>query len=143
VNAGFSAAEPSRLYAPVVTDPEFHFAGHNVRSFEHKPTSFLNWLRRMITVHRAHPVFRSRSMRIVRVVNPHVLAFVRESEAGTVLCLHNLSRFVQAAVVPVGEWIGRVPVEVIGGSLLPPITNPEYLFTLGPHSLLWVRLEQS
>jgi len=142
VNAGFSTADPSRLYAPVITEPEYHFAGHNVRSREHTPTSFLNWLRRMIKVHRADPVFRSRSMRIVPLANPHVVAFVRESEFGTVLCLNNLSRFVQPVVVPVGEWVGRTPVEIIGGARFPAITRDEYLFTLGPHSLLWLRLER-
>jgi maltose alpha-D-glucosyltransferase/alpha-amylase len=142
-NAGFSTAPPERLYAPVITDAEYHFAGHNVRSREHNPTSFLNWLRRMIKVHRADPVFRSRSMRILRLVNPRVLAFVRESDAGTVLCLNNLSRFVQPALVPVEPWQGRTPVEIIGGERFPAITHDEYLFTLGPHSLLWLRLERS
>ena len=142
-NAGFSTAPPERLYAPPITDPEYHFAGHNVRSREHKPTSFLNWLRRMVKVHRADPVFRGRTMRIIRVANPRVLAFVRESEAGVVLCLNNLSRFVQPALVPVEEWRARTPVEIIGGERFPAITHSEYLFTLGPHSLLWLRLERT
>jgi maltose alpha-D-glucosyltransferase/alpha-amylase len=76
-------------------------------------------------------------------VNPRVLAFVRESDAGTVLCLNNLSRFVQPALVPVEEWRGRTPVEIIGGERFPEVTHGEYLFTLGPHSLLWLRLERS
>jgi maltose alpha-D-glucosyltransferase / alpha-amylase len=142
VNAGFSTADPSRLYAPVITEPEYHYAGHNVRSREHKPTSFLNWLRRMIKVHRADPVFRGRSMRVLRVENPRVLVFVRESDFGTALCIHNLSRFVQPVLVPVAEWVGRTPVEIIGGVPFPPITRDEYLFTMGPHSLLWLRLER-
>jgi len=141
-NAGFSNADAGRLYAPVITEPEYHYAGHNVRSREHKPTSFLNWLRRVIKVHRADPVFRGRSMRVVPVANPRILAFARESDAGTVLCVNNLSRYVQPAVVPVEEWVGRTPVEVIGGARFPPITHPEYLLTMGPHALLWFRLER-
>jgi maltose alpha-D-glucosyltransferase/alpha-amylase len=66
---------------------------------------------------------------------------VREGDGGTVLCIHNLSRFVQPALVPVVDWAGRTPVEVMGGARFPPITGPEYLVTLGPHSLLWLRLE--
>jgi maltose alpha-D-glucosyltransferase / alpha-amylase len=93
-------------------------------------------------VQRADPVFRSRSMRIVPLANPHVVAFVRESESGTVLCLNNLSRFVQPVLIPVGEWVGRTPVEIIGKARFPAITRDEYLFTLGPHSLLWLRLER-
>jgi maltose alpha-D-glucosyltransferase/alpha-amylase len=142
-NAGFSAADPSRLYAPVVTEPEYHFAGHNVLARDRKPTSFLNWLRRTIKVHRADPVLRGSGMRILPVANPRVLAFVRENEAGTLLCVANLSRFVQPALVPVREWIGRTPVEIIGGQRFPPITRDDYLFTLGPHSLLWLRLDHA
>jgi maltose alpha-D-glucosyltransferase/alpha-amylase len=140
-NAGFSTADPARLYAPVITEAEYHFAGHNVQSRDRKPTSFLNWLRRMIKVHRADPVFRGGSMRLLPMANPRVLAFVRQNEAGTILCLNNLSRFVQPALVPVGEWVGRTPVEIIGGERFPPITRDDYLFTMGPHSLLWLRLE--
>ncbi|HEX5137140.1 MAG TPA: maltose alpha-D-glucosyltransferase [Planctomycetota bacterium] len=140
-NAGFSTAE--KLYAPVITEPEYHYAGHNVQSRDRKPTSFLNWLRRTIKVHRADPAFRGTGMRIVPVENPRILAFVRESEAGTLLCISNMSRFVQPALVPVREWIGRTPVEIIGGQRFPPITHADYLFTLGPHSLLWLRLEHA
>ncbi len=142
-NAGFSAGDPAKLYAPVVTEPEYHYAGHNVLSRDRKPTSFLNWLRRTIKVHRADPVFRGSGMRILPVANPRVLAFVRENEAGTLLCVGNMSRFVQPALVPVREWIGRTPVEIIGGMRFPPITREDYLFTLGPHSLLWLRLDHA
>ena len=64
-------------------------------------------------------------------------------QARTILCLNNLSRFVQPALVPVGEWVHRTPVEIIGGERFPAITRDEYLFTLGPHSLLWLRLERT
>jgi maltose alpha-D-glucosyltransferase/alpha-amylase len=140
-NAGFSTADPSKLYAPVIVDPEYHYAGHNVLSRDLKRTSFLNWLRRMVKVHRADPVFRGTSMRVLPLENPRVLAFVREGEAGTVLCVNNLSRFAQPAVVPLGEWKGRTPVDLIGGARFPVVDTPTYLLTLGPHSLLWLRLE--
>ena len=142
-NAGFSTADPTKLYAPVIVDPEYHYAGHNVRARDHKRTSFLNWLRRMIKVHRADPVFRGTRMRVIPLDNPRVLAFVREGEAGTVLCVTNLSRFAQPALVPVEEWRGRTPVDLFGGARFPVIESPTYLLTLGPHSLLWLRLEDS
>jgi maltose alpha-D-glucosyltransferase/alpha-amylase len=141
VNAGFSTADPSKLYAPVITEPAYHYAGHNVLAREPQRTSFLNWLRRAIKVHRADPVFRGTSMRILQVENDKILAFVREGEGGTVLCINNLSRFVQPALIPTSDWKGKTPVEVMGGSVFPSITEEHYLFSLGPHSLLWLRLE--
>jgi maltose alpha-D-glucosyltransferase/alpha-amylase len=140
-NAGFSDADPSRLYAPVVTDPWYHFAGHNVESLDRKPTSFLNWLRRMIKTHRTDPAFRGRTLRVLPVENRRVLAFVREADDRCILCVNNLSRFAQAAEVDLSAWRGRVPVEVIGGTSFPPIGGQPYLFTLGPHTFLWCRLE--
>ena len=140
-NAGFSTADAARLYAPVVTDPAYHFAGHNVQALERKPTSFLNWLRRMLTTYRADPAFRGRTLRVLPTTNSHVLAFVRAHDGSTVLCLNNLSRFVQPVQVDLAAWHGRVPVEVIGGAVCPAITAAPYLFTLGPHGFLWCRLE--
>jgi maltose alpha-D-glucosyltransferase/alpha-amylase len=136
-NAGFSDADPSRLYAPVVTDPWYHFAGHNVESLDRKPTSFLNWLRRMIKTHRTDPAFRSGTLRVLPVENRRVLAFVREHEGRCILCVNNLSRFAQAAEIDLSAWRGRVPVEVIGGASFPTVGARPYLFTLGPHTFLW------
>jgi len=140
-NAGFSDADPSRLYAPVVTDPWYHFAGLNVESLDRKPTSFLNWLRRMIKTHRTDPAFRSVTLRVLPVENRRVLAFVREHEDRCILCVNNLSRFAQAAEIDLSAWRGRVPVEVIGGASFPAVGERPYLFTLGPHTFLWCRLE--
>jgi maltose alpha-D-glucosyltransferase/alpha-amylase len=125
----------------VITDPWYHFAGHNVESLDRKPTSFLNWLRRMIKTHRTDPAFRGRTLRILPVENRRVLAFVREHGGRSILCVNNLSRFVQPAEIDLSAWRGLVPVEVIGGVAFPPIGERPYLFTLGPHAFLWCRLE--
>ncbi|MEK7466223.1 MAG: maltose alpha-D-glucosyltransferase [Planctomycetota bacterium] len=142
LNAGFSEAASEKLYAPVISDPEYHYAGRNVDSHQRTPTSFLNWLRRMIKVHRADPLFRGTKMRVLPTDNPKVFAFVRESEGQAVLCLNNLSRYIQPARVDLSEWLGRVPVELIGRAPLPPVGTDPVLFTLAPHYFFWFRLEQ-
>ena len=38
-------------------------------------------------------------------------------------------------------WRGPVPVEVIGGASFPAVGERPYAFTLGPHTILWCRLE--
>jgi hypothetical protein len=134
-------AAVAKSSAPVIVDPEYHYAGHNVSSSDHKRTSFLNWLRRMVKVQRADPVFRGTQMRVLALENTHVLAFVREGEGGTVLCVTNLSRFAQPAIVPLSDWRGCTPVDLIGGARFPVIDAPTYLLTLGPHTMLWLRLE--
>ena len=140
-SAGFSTAEPERLWAPVITEPAFHYAGHNVESLERKPTSFLNWLRRVLRTHRAEPAFRGRTVRLLPVENRRIFAAVREHDGRTILCVNNLSRFPQPALVDLSPWEGRTPVEVIGGTPFPAIGAEPYLFTLGPHTFLWFRLD--
>ncbi|MCC6741900.1 MAG: maltose alpha-D-glucosyltransferase [Planctomycetia bacterium] len=141
VNAGFSAAPAEKLAVPVVHDAEYHYAGRNVQSFDRRPTSFLNWLRRMVKVHSVDPIFAGGGMRLVPCAHPSILAFTRELGDAAMLCVFNLSRYVQPAVLDLTPWKGRVPVEEIGKAWFPQIGEAPYLFTMGPHSFIWCRLE--
>jgi maltose alpha-D-glucosyltransferase/alpha-amylase len=140
-NAGFSDADPAKLYAPVNTSPEFHFAGHNVEAEDRNPTSFLNWFRRMIRAHRGVHAFHGGSLRIVAADNPRVFGFVREKDDEAVLCLYNLSRYVQSAGFDLAEFHGHIPVEIIGSAPFPRVEASPYHVALGPHSFYWLRLE--
>jgi maltose alpha-D-glucosyltransferase/alpha-amylase len=48
-NAGFSKANPQRLYLPAVIDPEYHYEAINVESQHNNPHSLLWWTRRLLT----------------------------------------------------------------------------------------------
>jgi hypothetical protein len=48
---------------------------------------------------------------------------------------------IEVAPVPVAEWTGRTPLDLIGGARFPSIEGLTYLLTLGPRSLHWLRLE--
>ena len=45
-NAGFSRANPQKLYLPVIVDPEFYYATINVESQQSNPSSLLWWMKR-------------------------------------------------------------------------------------------------
>ena len=45
-NAGFSAANPQRLYLPVIIDPEYHYEAVNVEVQQNNPQSLLWWMKR-------------------------------------------------------------------------------------------------
>src|SRR5579883_3297618 len=47
-NAGFSRANPQRLYLPVIIDPEYHFEAVNVEAQQNNPHSLLWWMKRII-----------------------------------------------------------------------------------------------
>ncbi len=140
-NAGFSRADPARLYSPVVMDPVYGFQSINVEAQERTPTSLLNWITRLIRVRKKYPAFGRGSLEFLGGGNPKVLAYIRQYEGQTLLVVLNLSRFVQCAEVDLSRFIGMQPVELIGETRFPAITDRPYFFTLGPHAFYWFRLE--
>ena len=58
------------------------------------------------------------------------------------LCVCNLSRTAQAVELDLSTYIGRVPVDIVGGSVFPPIGQLTYLLTLPPYGSFWFLLAQ-
>ncbi len=58
-NAGFSTANPGRLYLPPSQDPVYGYQAVNVEAQRDTSTSLLNFTRTMLAVRRRHPRLRS------------------------------------------------------------------------------------
>ena len=56
-NAGFSTADPGKLYLPAVQSLVYHYAAVNVEAQLGTKSSLLHWTRAMLGVRRRHPVF--------------------------------------------------------------------------------------
>ncbi len=69
-----------------------------------------------------------------------MLAFLREHEDEVILCVANVSRAPEAVELDLSELAGRVPVELSGGSLFPPVGQLTYLLTLPPYGFYWFLL---
>src|SRR5690606_26742670 len=54
-NAGFSRADPARLFLPLIMDPLYGYQAVNVDAQERSASSLLNWMRRMIALRRNRP----------------------------------------------------------------------------------------
>jgi maltose alpha-D-glucosyltransferase / alpha-amylase len=139
-NAGFSRADVHALYAPPVQDPVYGYQAVNVEAQQRIPGSLLNWMKRIIRVRKAYPVFGRGTQTFLRPENRRVLAYLREHEGVTILCVANLSRFAQYVELDLRRFDGRTPVELIGRVHFPPIGELSYLLTLGPHDFLWFEL---
>ena len=114
-NAGFSRADPARLFAPVIMDPVYGHHAINVEAQERSPWSLLNWMKRMIALRKRHQAFGRGTTRFLAPSNRKILAYIREHEGETILCVANLSRHVQAAELDLQAFGGRVPTEMVGG----------------------------
>jgi len=139
-NAGFSRCDPDRLYLPPIENPLYHYAAINVDAQERSPASLLNWMKRLIAIRKRFPVFGRGALEFLDPANRKVFAYLREGESETILCVANLSRFVQPCELDLRRYENRVPVELFGSTPFPAIGNLPYFLTLGPHTFYWFRL---
>ena len=140
-NAGFSRANPQRLYLPVIIDPEYHYERVNVEVQQGNPSSLLWHMKRLIALRRETQVFGRGSIDFLAPANPRVLAFVRAYEGEQILVVANLSHLSQAVDLDLSAFRGLTPVELFGRTPFPPVADPPYRLTLGPYGFLWFRLE--
>jgi maltose alpha-D-glucosyltransferase/alpha-amylase len=139
-NAGFSKADPARLYAPPIMDPVYGYQAINVEAQERSPYSLLNWMKRMIGLRKQHRTFGRGSLTFLPVRNRKVLAYARSSDDETILAVANLSRTVQPAELDLSAFRGLMPVEMLGRTEFPRIGDLPYFITLGPYSFYWFEL---
>ncbi len=139
-NGGFSRVDPARCVLPPIMDANYGFQAVNVEAQASDPYSLLNWTRRMLAVRRRHRSFGRGVQRFLYPSNRKVLVFVREYEGETVLCVSNLSRTAQAVELDLAAYVGRVPVDIVGGSVFPPVGQLNYLLTLPPFGFFWFLL---
>ncbi|HUE89940.1 MAG TPA: maltose alpha-D-glucosyltransferase [Vicinamibacterales bacterium] len=141
-NAGFSRADPARLFAPPVMDPVYGYQAINVEAQERSPSSLLNWMRRMLRLRRQHPTLGRGTFDSIATNNRHVLAFVREDAQQQILVVANMARTAQPVHLDLQRFDGRHPVELIGNTELPPVAGDPYFLTLAPHGFFWFQLAQ-
>ena len=140
-NAGFSRANPQRLYLPVILDPEYHYEATNVEAQLGNPHSLLWWTRRLLALRKRYRAFGRGSLELLNPDNHRVLAFVRRYEGEQILVIANLSRFVQHVELDLASYAGTEPRELFGGNLLPRLGERPMPLTLGPHGFYWLFLE--
>jgi maltose alpha-D-glucosyltransferase/alpha-amylase len=141
-NAGFSRANPQKLFLPVIIDPEYHYEAINVEAQQNNPSSLLWWLKRLISLRKQHKVFGRGDVRFLRPDHRRILAFVRTLGADRVLVIANLSRFSQPVEVDLSDYEGLEPVEMFGRAVFPKISARPYFLSLGPHSFHWFELRE-
>ena len=139
-NGGFSRAEPAALSLPAAMDPLYGYQAVNVEAQRRDQHSILNWTRRMLTVRRSHPTFGRGTLTLLSPKNRKVLAYIREHDGDTVLCVVNLARSLEAVELDLSHFFGRVPVELSAGSQFPPIGELTYLLTVPPFGFYWFAL---
>ena len=141
-NAGFSSANPQKLYLPVIIDPEYKYESINVESQKMNSSSLLWWMKRVIGMRKKFRAFGRGDINFLSPANAKIIAYTRTYEEEDVLILANLSRFSQAAELELEAYEGYTPVEVFSHNKFPKVTDQPYLFTMAPYGYYWFLLEK-
>jgi maltose alpha-D-glucosyltransferase/alpha-amylase len=139
-NAGFSTADPERLWLPLISNAVYGYQAVNVESQQRSGTSLLNWTRRLIEVRRSTHVFGRGSIEFLKPANHRVLAFTRSLGREKVLAVNNLASTAQAVELDLSALAGAIPIEMFGGSIFPRIGREPYVMMMGSYDFYWFRL---
>jgi maltose alpha-D-glucosyltransferase/alpha-amylase len=149
-NAGFSSADPGKLYLPVVQSLVFNYNLANVESQLAQSRSLLHWVRNVIHVRKAHPTFGLGSLTVLKTNHESVLAFVRSyAGSGTqfgdspedVLCIFSFAHNPIAVSITAEQFAGAGLFDLFGGSEFPAFNESgEVTVTLATQSFYWLHV---
>ncbi|RKR74182.1 maltose alpha-D-glucosyltransferase [Frondihabitans australicus] len=149
-NAGFSTADPGKLYLPVVQSLVYNYSLVNVESQLAQSRSLLHWIRNVIHVRKAHPTFGLGDMQVLPVDHESALAFVRSyAGAGTqfgdapedVLCVFSFAHNPASVTVTAPQFAGRGLTDLFGGGSFPAFdAEGRVTITLGTQAFYWLKV---
>lgn len=131
--AGFSDADSSQLYAPIIDTPPFGPELVNVADQQADPDSLFNALRKMTTARKEYKAFGWGSFEWIDVETTAVAAYLREYQDERVLVLNNLTDQEQKINLP-----DALPVE--GENILENTSLILSSLTLKPFQYIWIKL---
>lgn len=141
LNAGFSDANPQKLYLPVITDPIYRYESVNVATQSENPSSLLWWLRQVIAMRKRLSVFGRGDMKFIDSTNSKVLCFMRSYEKQRIILVANLSQFSQVATLNLSEFKDCDVTEVFSQNRFMNVGEGQYSITIGPYGYYWLQLD--
>ena len=149
-NGGFSRAPFHQLFLPPISEGVYGYQFVNVEDAQRSAYSLYGFMQRILRLRNQHgKTFGRGSLKILPVENQRVFAFLREYEGETILVVANLSRFAQAAYLPLHDYTDAVPIELFSQAPFPPIPplgdsedTGAYPITMSPHGFYWFVLKR-
>ena len=149
-NAGFSTADPGKLFLPVVQSLVYNYNLVNVESQLAQSRSLLHWVRNVIHVRKAHPTFGLGTLTVLETNHESVLAFVRSYEgSGTqfgdspedILCVFSFAHNPVSVTIQLPGFEGSATWDLFGGGEFPTVSESGTIgLTLATQSFYWLHL---
>ena len=152
-NAGFSSADPGKLYSPIVQSLVYNYTLVNVESQLAQSRSLLHWIRNVVHVRKAHPAFGLGDLTIVPTNHESALVFLRTYEGSgtqfgdlpeTILCVFSFSHNPISVEIDASAIPGASLVDLFGGGQFPTVGDDGKLtLTLGTQDFFWLRVDEA
>jgi maltose alpha-D-glucosyltransferase/alpha-amylase len=143
INAGFSSANPQKLFLPIITDPMYRHESINVATQEENPSSLLWWIRNLLSMRKRLGVFGKGNLKFIESSNSKVLCFARSYEKENIIVVANLSQFSQATTLDLKSFKDCDITEVFSQNRFMSVGEGEYSITVGPYGYFWFQADQS
>jgi maltose alpha-D-glucosyltransferase/alpha-amylase len=143
LNAGFSAANPQRLYLPIITDPIYRHESVNVSTQEENHSSLLWWMKHAMAMRKRLNIFGRGDMNFIDSSNAKILSFVRTYQKQKIIVVANLSQFSQAATLNLAQYKGCDITEVFSQNRFMSVAEGDYNITIGPYGYFWFQVDDA
>jgi maltose alpha-D-glucosyltransferase/alpha-amylase len=130
---GFSQADPTTYYAPLIDTSPFDPTHVNVENQQADPNSLFHVIKNMISAHKTYKAFGWGEFQWVDVGSMKVAAYLREFEFEKVLVLNNLTEETLSIIIPI-RWTENA-YDILEDM---PISNPPE--RLEPFKYHWIKL---
>jgi maltose alpha-D-glucosyltransferase / alpha-amylase len=141
INAGFSEANPQKLYLPVITDPVYRYESLNVATHEENPSSLMWWVKNVLAMRKRLNVFGRGDLKFIDSTNAKVLCFARTLKDQKMIVVANLSQFSQATTLDLSAYKDCDITEVFSQNRFNNVGAGEYSITIGPYGYFWFQAD--
>ena len=141
LNAGFSTANPQKLYLPVISDPVYRYESVNVATQEENLSSLVWWVKNVIAMRKRLNVFGRGDLKFIESTNAKVLCFVRSLERQRIIVVANLSQFSQATTLNLAEFKECDITEAFSQNRFMSVGDGDYPITIGPYGYFWFQVD--
>ncbi|WP_084618117.1 maltose alpha-D-glucosyltransferase [Jonesia quinghaiensis] len=138
-NAGFSGADPGKLYLPVVQSLVYNYRSINVEAQVEQPTSLLHWMRGMLAVRKRHAAFGAGEYAALDCDNESLFAYTRYTDDETITCIVNFAATARSGRVHMPGKAGYSVVDIFGGAVVGHVDDTDHLSVmLGSREFYWL-----
>lgn len=140
-NAGFSEADPARLFTPVIDSEAYGPVRVNVADQRVDPGSLLNVIKRMVHVRKAHPAFSQGTFEWIPIETPACAAYRRVYENEQLLIVQNLSAEMLQVEIPIDLTTPNQWIDLLGNAGPFEAQNGCIALSLKPYNYYWLKAE--